>query len=300
MKNFLCALLVLTGSPLMNAQTVLYATGAAGLFIITPGTGAIMTVGTPSDANIDGGGLTYDPLTATLYATGYDNASRSAFYTLNRGTGAATKVAQIPVNISISSGGLAFDTTNRVLYATGTEGHQGTVLFSLNPANGAITPIGTQAIIPWQASTSPVDLYGLGHDPRTDTLYANGYILFDSSGLGSSLFTINRATGEPTWIGYTGVTLGRSLSYSGLAYDLATDAFYSLGSITGGSEGLYTVNTMTGLATLVSTQAPRIGVDGGLAFIAIPEPSACAALAGLAALVFMILRTAKPKSHLQS
>lgn len=299
MKNLplvACALSILFGAGFAHAQNVLFATGSSGsgqpeLFTVSAATGTVSVVGSfSSDAFIYGGGLAYDALASTLYATGYDNASRSAFYSLNRTTGAATKIAQIPASptYNISSGGLAFDSTARVLYATGTDGSQGTSLFTINPADGAITHIGAgNQSIPFNASTSPVSLYGLGYDPSTDTLYATGRILFDSSAMASSssLFTINRSTGAPTWIGYSGVTAGRSLAYSGLDYDPVTGALYSMGSITGASEGIYTVNTGTGLATLVSTFSTRIGADGGLAFVsAIPEPSAIAALAGLAAL----------------
>jgi len=295
------ALLVLFGSGFAQAQTTLYATGNdtphVGLFTVNPATGIVTWTGTtPSDAILDSGGLTYDELTSTLYATGYDNASQSAFYSLNPTTGAAVKIAQIPASpvYNISLGGLAFDSTARILYASGTDGQQGTSLFTINPANGAITHIGlgNQSIpfVSGLGSTSPVNLYGLGYDPSSDTLYANGSILFDSS-LSSSLFTVNRLTGVPTWIGYSGVTAGRSLSYSGIAYDPVSGALYSMGSITGASEGLYTISTATGLATLVSTFSTRIGADGGLAFIsAIPEASTCSLFAGLAVLAIVTVR----------
>ena len=274
----LSVLIAFTAAPVCHAA--LYATGEGGLFNLNASTGVATAVGLPPlDANIHEGGLAYDPLTGAFYATGYDNASQSAFYTLNPVTGAATKIAEIPanLNINIEAGGLAFDTKHRVLYATGTDGHQGTAFFSINPVDGVLTRIGTEQRIDWTASIygfTPVSLYGIGYDPSTDTLYANGTTLFADAGLGSSLFTIDRTTGQPTRIGYAGVIPGRSLGYSGLAYDPDTAALYSLGSITGGTYGLYTINTGTGHATLVSTQSPIIGADGGLAFVsAVPEPS---------------------------
>ncbi len=268
-----CILYVLLGAGLAHAGTILYATGnnnGPGLFTINAATGAVAAVGSPS-YTVDGGGLAYDALTSTLYATGTDETSYSAFFKFDTTTGAATKIAQIPHTYNISFGGLAFDSQASVLYATGSDGHQGTSLFTIDPVTGAIAHIG-DAVMPFNSSTSPVDLYGLGYDPSTDTLYGTGFIQNDTRQSatdmpGSSLFTINRLTGIPTWIGYAGVQPGRSLAYGGIDYDPVSGNLYTIGSITAGSEGLYTYNRTTGHATLVSTLSPRIGADGGIAFI---------------------------------
>jgi len=135
-------------------------------------------------------------------------------------------------------------------------------------------------------TTNNFTLLGLGYKAATGTLYADGTIGGDVSGQGAAVFTLNPSTGAPTTLGYAGVTAGSSLSSGGLAYDPATGALYSIGSVTGSSDGLYTINTSTGDATLVATFSPDIGALGGLAFAptAIPEPSAFASIVGVAAL----------------
>jgi hypothetical protein len=405
----LCALLVMAGVPVAYAQTSLYATGTGGIYTINTATGATTALGAPTDANLASGGLAYDSANSTLYATGLDGSSQSAFYSLNTSTGAATKIAQISGGYSFDTGGLAYDSTHNVLYATATNGGSSTSLFGINPGTGATSLIATTttttstsstakspvaianlqnqllnlqnqlfnvADVPTQTSlfsdinavtnnlnaarttlnasiatlnsaiqtavnngvpgvpsvtvqpisptaitqtdattTHNFTLLGLGYKATTDTLFANGMIggtststdvtTFDasghpqiansisstggdSSGQGSVVFTLNRSSGAPTSLGYAGVSSGSSFSSGGLDFDPVTGALYAIGSVTGSTDGLYTINTSTGHATLVAAFSPGIGALGGLAFAptAIPEPSTYAALFGLAALGF--------------
>jgi hypothetical protein len=138
-----CALLALAILPAVKAQTSLYATGTGGLYTIDTATGATTALGAPTGANLADRGLAYDSADSTLYATGLDNSSHSAFYSLNPGTGVATEIAEIAGGYSFDQGGLAYDSTHNVLYATGTNGGASTSLFSINPSTGAASLIAT-------------------------------------------------------------------------------------------------------------------------------------------------------------
>lgn len=93
----------------------------------------------------------------------------------------------------------------------------------------------------------------------------------------SHLFTVNLGSGVATNIGPSGVTAGRSLKYSGLAFrDDGT--LLSMGSLDGASGALYSVSTETGAPTSLSgtglpygTGPIKFGVDGGLAFAPAPD-----------------------------
>ena len=145
-------------------------------------------------------------------------------------------------------------------------------------------------------------LNGLGF--RSDgTLFANGWALGGPSYPNPStshLYTVDLATGAATEIGPSGVDLGRSLKYSGLAFS-PNGTLLSLGSLDAASGALYSINTATGAATSLSGMGLpygggpiHFGVDGGLAFAsaaAIPEPGSFALLAvGLGVVGFGMMR----------
>ena len=90
-------------------------------------------------------------------------------------------------------------------------------------------------------------LNGLGF--RSDgTLFANGFSLAQPDSSTSHLYTVDLATGAATNIGPSGVDVGRSLSYSGLAFS-QNGTLFSLGSLDAASAALYSINTATGAAT---------------------------------------------------
>jgi hypothetical protein len=103
---------------------------------------------------------------------------------------------------------------------------------------------------------------------------------------------VDLATGASNEIGPSGVTLGRSLKYSGLAF-AADGTLLSVGSLDAASGALYSLDTTTGAATSLSgtglpygTGPIHFGVDGGLVFAAaVPLPATvwllATALAGL-------------------
>jgi hypothetical protein len=155
------------------------------------------------------------------------------------------------------------------MYATGMDGVQNTGLFSVNKNTGAATLIA-------QTGGQFTGIYGLGF--RSDgTLFANGQFNYSING-NSDLMIVDPSNGATTDVGPEGVTLGRELTYSGLVFR-ADGTLLSLGSITASADGLYSVNTATGAATLLGPTGIDFGVDGGLTFApgqpesTVPEPS---------------------------
>lgn len=256
---------IVTAAP---AAPLLYATGngqgaLSGLYIVDPFNGASSLVCNFPNIAIYAGGLAYDADTGILYATGVENSSpgTSRLFIIDPLTCEATAFGGISSDINISSGGLAINPVTGVMYATGTNGLQSSGLFTIDKTTGAVTLVGQAG---GECCTCPFgfNINGLGFG-SDGTLFANGFTLCDGA---SHLFTLDVTTGAATDIGPHGVTLGRQLAYSGLAFrDDGT--LLSLGSITASEQGLYSVDPSTGAATLLGNTMFGFGVDGGLAFV---------------------------------
>jgi hypothetical protein len=224
--------------------------------------------------HIYAGGLAYDPTTDTLYATGVldSDTGTTRLFIINRFTGAWTAFPGMSPTINLSSGGLAIHPLTGIMYATGGNGFQSSGLFTIDKNTGAATLVGQSG---GQCCVVPFgfNIYGLGF--RSDgTLFANGLIsgTYYTGTDTSILFTLNLANGLATEVGHHGVSVGRQLTYSGLAFG-ADGTLYSLGSISAATEGLYAVNPATGAATVIGDLVIRFGVDGGLVFAPGPEPT---------------------------
>ena len=198
---------------------------------------------------------------------------------------------------SLSISGLAFDPLNGVLYGATRLGS----LVTIDPSTGAATTIGP----------SGAGGIGFGISFRSDgTLFA----------LAGSLYTLNLATGQGTFVGNTGGIRGEALGFSptgnlfgtagsGLAtIDLSTGqvitstsfspsyrmnsfAFDSSGTLygsTGFPNTLVTINTATGAVTSIGASALRLDALPFAPLSAVPEPAtwatAALALLGLARL----------------
>ncbi len=279
--------LLLFGTFSAQAAPVLYATGVgtgpgaglSALYTVNPDTGASILLWNFSGIHIYAGGLAYDASTDSLYATGVEDSSTgtSRLFSISRFTGAVTTVGAVGDNINLSSGGLAINPVTGVMYATGGNGFQSTGLFTIDKTSGIATLIGQSG---GQYPQPLVHLNGLGF--RSDgVLFANGLYNYAASSL-SNLLSVDLVTGVATDIGPHGVTLGRQLAYSGLAFrDDGT--LLSLGSLDAASGALYAVDTLTGAATSLSgmglpygTGPIHFGVDGGLTFApatAVPAPA---------------------------
>lgn len=296
-------LAVMTSASLsLPAMAALYATGGgvgalSGLHIVDPLTGANSPVWSFPSIHIYAGGLAYDAASDKLFATGVEDSSTgtSRLFSIDRATGAVTAYGDINPFINLSSGGLAISPITGVMYATGGyndgfSAHQSTGLFTIDKSTGAATLIGF-AGGNCCAGDFGIMLNGLGF--RSDgTLFANGWALGGPSypdPSDSHLYTVDLATGAANHIGATGVTLGRSLKYSGLAF-AADGTLLSLGSLDAASGALYSVDPATGAATsLAGAGLPygagpiHFGEDGGLSFAptaAVPEPAAAWLFAG--------------------
>lgn len=260
-----------------GAAATLYATGVAtppvftqsALYTVDPVIGAPVQVGGMdthlpwgSLNSLYNGGLAYDPFTDRLFAIGVDNTNISQLYEVNRANGDLTVIGSPTGDNAFASGGLTFDIQTRTLYAVGLTGTPQGGLWEIDEDTGAGTFVG-------YTGTNGQLMYGAGCDPRTGVLYANGHReVTGPNGEWSALFILNKATGHADFVGYHGVTLGRQLAYSGLAFHPVTGTMYSLGSVSASQQALYTVDKATGLATVQgAAQSPTFGVDGGLVFV---------------------------------
>ncbi|MBI5435068.1 MAG: hypothetical protein HZA52_19695 [Planctomycetes bacterium] len=209
------------------------------------------------------GGLAYDPSTDDFYtiAATVADPGTSRLVRIGRSTGVITEYPLMSTSLSFTGGGLALHPTTGVLYATGLNGFQSSGLFTIDKTSGAPTLIGQCG---GQCCVAPFgfNMNGLGF--RDDgTLFANGFTLSDPD---SHLFTIDLSTGLATEVGPHGVLVGRQLAYSDLAFR-ADGTLFSMGSITASASGLYTVDPLTGNATLVGDLILPLGCDGGLVFV---------------------------------
>jgi hypothetical protein len=263
-----------------SAASLLYATGGGGLFVVDASSGASTKVFDFPGVDLNSGGLAYDAASDSFFATGSEFASSGTtrLFRIDRTSGAVTEIGPVGAGLNLSAGGLAIHPLTGALYATGTNGFQSSALFTLDKTTGAATLVGQNG---GQCCTAPFgfNMYGLGF--RSDgTLFANGFTLSESAAAYSHLFTIDLLTGAATDIGSHGVTLGRLLAYSGLAFR-EDGVLLSLGSVTASDQGLYAIDPATGVASLLGLNSQNFGVDGGLAFAPVPEPGSLALLGAL-------------------
>jgi hypothetical protein len=132
-------------------------------------------------------------------------------------------------------------------------------LFTINTANGAATTVGPLGNV----LSGPVDFSALAFN-ATGTLFAT-----DTAR--ELLLTINKQTAATL----TSVSLSVSLgAVAGMAFDPVSGVAYVADGNTGGTNNLYTLNTSTGVLTLVGGTGAAQGL-AGLSFspAAVPEPS---------------------------
>jgi hypothetical protein len=211
----------------------------------------------------------YGVFDGSLYDMHFDTAGKNALYLVNPATGGETFVAESPDDPI-----QGFGSTAKGLYAvTGVNGGP-FYLNSVDPVTGAITQIGATGFTNTSVS---LDVSAISD---TGVLYAAS---------GPNLYTIDTSTGAATLIGATGTP---DTPFSMLFEDGTLYASYADQSGPDPPYTIYTINTATGLATVLST-----GVEGPSAFTspyatplayfvpdpippaAVPEPSSLAIVA---------------------
>lgn len=209
--------------------------------------------------NTDIVGLAFDSNSNTVFGiTQFDT-----LVTVDVTSGAATSVGSVGVN---SGGyGLAFDPNAGILYASDPISRE---LWTISTATAARTVIGT---------TSD-RIVGLAFDSSSSILYG---VSNDSD----SLFTIDTSTANSTQIGSgLGISGGVTTS-TGLAFDSALGQLF-LSRSNSTDDGLYQVDTTTGLATRQGGFGLSGNFSGLTSVSAVPEPCSLslASLIGFGAL----------------
>ena len=167
-----------------------------------------------------------DPL--TIFSTGQQG---TVLVAINSQTGVGTVVGSLGISGAIP---LAFS-PNGTLYTVANAFPPGSTaierLAIINPATGQATLIGSP--FPFRVGIMPLAV------SPTGTIFAAGTA--PGSPLANALLTINAATGQPALVGPFGVT------------GMMDFAFAPNGTLYGATQtALYTINTSTGAATLVS------------------------------------------------
>jgi len=224
-----------------TAETVLYASAARSqeLYTLSPIDASASLVGNFA-ASGNMAGLAYDSQHDILFGstTAPDN-----LYSINRVTGEATLIGPFGFRLMHA---LAFDELTGVLY--GARGVNAG-LYQIDPMTGGATLIGTTGF----------PIAGLSFDPVTHTLYGCSY----SPG-STWLLTIDPATGNATQIA--------PLACTGISFNPETGVLYGISNgALGLPEGLYTINTKDGSASLVGTLSLDNPLD--IQFVVIPEPA---------------------------
>jgi hypothetical protein len=178
---------------------------------------------------------------------------------------------------SIGEGDLAFQPSTGVLY--GVQAFVGGIetLFTVNSTTGAATIVGSIGQV-----TDFGDYSALAFE-STGTLYTINNEAIVNGHVTSLLDTLDPNTGAISSRVPLSVSLGNSV---GLAFDPVTGtAYVADGDL--GTNNLYTLDTTTGVLTLVGPLGVPYGLSG-LAFVPVPEPSS-PALATIAAAALSLI-----------
>lgn len=183
-------------------------------------------------------------------------------------SGAVSQVAPLP-GISVYENGLAYDAANDALYVIGRQGSLGTQsrLFRIDCFTGQVVAF---------PPINPAYNFhggGLALHPLTGELFASGSNGFQSSGI----FRIDKQTGFATLIGQAGGSccvqpFGFNVNGLGFRSDgtLFANGFTLLSGLPSGpNTKLMTVNTVTGLASVIGFHRVNVGgqlSSSGLAF----------------------------------
>lgn len=174
-------------------------------------------------------------LASTCFAQGtlYTCRSGRELFSIDPATGALTALGNISAGVNTSAS-LAYDCASQITYVSQSFANVGVQrnLWRLNlpsPVATLVGPFGDTALI----------VHGIEIDSRTGNLYG-------ISSHNRGLYNIDKATGQATLIGLTGIT--GSFPFPQLLFDSDRCVMYTTSSET---DSLYTVDLQTGAATLV-------------------------------------------------
>ena len=239
----------------------------------TPGTITTLVTVTGLSSGTELLGIDSRPATGELFALG-----RTALYTLNPATGAATQVGPA-FGAALPAGNYGIDfnpVVDRIRVVTRDDAN-----FRLNPNNAslaAIDPALAFVSTDVNAGQDP-DVRGVAYDSNTagatsTTLFGidtNKDVLVRQGGVGGALPGAN--SGQLFTIGSLGIDVtnipdapvGFDISPSGTAFAAMT--------VGGGFSQLYTINLSTGATTLVGSIGTNLVVRGLSAFVQGPPPT---------------------------
>jgi hypothetical protein len=266
---------ILLSAPTAQAQVVYglgtqVSTGAQGLSVIDPISGAAQPAGLPTTIPISGVtagqrlvGIDFRPANGQLYALGYNAGTTSVqLYTLNTSTGAATSVAAaFTLDLGTATDEIAFDfnpLADRIR------------VVSTNDVNVRLNPItGTLAV------TDPNVAYASGTpaNPAVSAVaYTNSFagttstVLYDIDRANNGILSIeNQTTGVLTVVSNT-------ITFNGFPFGppktVGLDIYYNPGTgqnegfltevTPGGSSNFYRLNLATGAAIRSGNTVPAI------------------------------------------
>jgi hypothetical protein len=211
-------------------------------------------------------GLDFRPNTGELYALGYSQSSGAArLYTLHLGTGAATPVGAAAITLQANMGKVSMDfnpTVDRIR-VTGSNNAN----YRLHPATGALAAtdlsLGFAAADPNAATNPSVGTVG----------YTNSYIGATSTTLYNYDDSLNVLTtqippnnGTLNTVGTSGITMNLSDPSSDMDiwFDAAAGlnrAYLAANTGADANDNLYSLNLMTGAATLIGKIGTGIAVS---------------------------------------
>lgn len=237
-----------------HASLVAEAIGS-NFYQIDEQTGAATLLTTSNSPRSFGAGTGLAFLDNTLYATDafrrVSGIGTSSTVTVDLSTGSQTFVSNQDGNSNWM--GLAGNQADDVLYSINIDA--GNILKTLS-ASGTITSVGATGI----------QGRGMAYDDANEILYAMGVGFTNPA-----LYTVDTSTGTATLVGSTGFT--GNVTAQGLAYDEDNKILYWLADAnlsSAGGTNLYSLNTQTGLASLVGDTGLSFGA--GLAWMPTPVP----------------------------
>ncbi len=208
-------------------------------------------------------GLDFRPATGQLYALGYNATTGEArLYTIDRTSGVATAIGAAAVVLSPNMGDIGFDFNPTVDRIRVTGSNQ--TNYRLHPVTGAIAA--TDGMLAFAATD-----VNAGMTPTVGAVaYTNSYLGTPTTTLynyntGSNLFTVQNPPNNGTLntLGASGISVSASDPSSDLdiyfdAVSSTNRAFFVANADSSNNDNLYSVNLMTGAATLIGA------IGGGL------------------------------------